>query len=301
MGICICCTKKQTIYNVPATKQPDQAENETVIYRNPLSINKPDLNKLDLEQDNVYNMQDLIIRNFKEIPKCNFLGERRLNPQGIRQKSFTFYKWSDMETITKDLGSGINHLNLAPTLEEYKDFKMRFIGIYAGNIQEWVFTDITAALYGFTTIPMFDELTPEQSHYIFEKTNVQTLFISCEHIADVIKMTESKNPAYACIKNIVVINDHKFNDDSDCQLADGEHQRFSNDYNDGYQKLRACGLNCYKWTNVIDAGRQYPLEYPKIDQNQIHTLYYTSGTTGTPKAAMLSHSNFLTVLSNDSK
>lgn len=48
------------------------------------------------------------------------------------------------------------------------------------------------------------------------------------------------------------------------------------------------GLKLYYWNEVLEAGKEKKA-YAKVVPKDIHTFSYTSGTTGAPKAAMITH------------
>lgn len=56
--------------------------------------------------------------------------------------------------------------------------KLRLFGIFAKNRAEWTLTDIAANLYGFTTIPIYDTLGDENITYVFNHTQMTTVFVS---------------------------------------------------------------------------------------------------------------------------
>lgn len=56
--------------------------------------------------------------------------------------------------------------------------KLRLFGIFAKNRAEWTLTDIAANLFGFTTIPIYDTLGDENITYVFNHTQMNTVFVS---------------------------------------------------------------------------------------------------------------------------
>ena len=58
-------------------------------------------------------------------------------------------------------------------------------------------------------------------------------------------------------------------------------------------KIPSHGLSVYKFKNCIDAGAKNKVNTPAISHDDLAILQYTGGTTGFPKAAMLTQRNIL--------
>jgi long-chain acyl-CoA synthetase len=61
-------------------------------------------------------------------------------------------------------------------VHEFKDFKMKVIGIYSKNRTEWNETDMGCVLYGITTIPLYDTLGPESISHVLNNSSITSLF-----------------------------------------------------------------------------------------------------------------------------
>lgn len=85
------------------------------------------------------------------------------------------YKQIDEEAT--NIGSGLINKKLTPVHSEWKDYKLKFVGVFGPNREEWVIIDVCNAMYGNTAIPLYDSHGPENVTYVLKHTNLETCFI----------------------------------------------------------------------------------------------------------------------------
>ena len=71
---------------------------------------------------------------------------------------------------------------MAPAINEYKDYNLKLIGIFAGNRAEWVAADLMSSLYGNTVVPLYDTYEAENLEYCLEFTNMEVVFCKGENV-----------------------------------------------------------------------------------------------------------------------
>jgi len=85
-------------------------------------------------------------------------------------------------------------LNLAPEIEA-EDTKWRFVGIQSKNRAEWNITNLANMHQGITTIALYDTLGPDAAKFVFEQTQMQTVFCTFDFVQSIskMKMEDAKN------------------------------------------------------------------------------------------------------------
>eukprot|EP00826_Nyctotherus_ovalis_P001382 TRINITY_DN1020_c0_g1_i4.p1 TRINITY_DN1020_c0_g1~~TRINITY_DN1020_c0_g1_i4.p1 ORF type:complete len:525 (-),score=122.02 TRINITY_DN1020_c0_g1_i4:378-1952(-) len=151
--------------------------------------------------------------------------------------------------------------------EEYEGKKLKLIAIFSKNRLEWVLTDIACWLTTTTNIPLYETLGEGGFCHIAEQTRYSTIFVSAEGLNRVIDLKKrGKLPA---LHNVVCFDDIPV---------------------DLYGKNE---LNLAHYMDVIELGQketEVPLRNCKGED--IMTICYTSGTSGTPKGAIILYGNF---------
>lgn len=136
---------------------------------------------------------------------------------------------------------------------------------------EWAIVDYGASQIGVITVPVYPTISPADYEYIFNTAEVKYCFISDKSLWEKVKGIKEKVPSLQGV--------------------------FSFDDIEGVAS----------WTEVMDLGEDDATQNEVDDLSKgIHTddlatIIFTSGTTGTPKGVMLSHNNIISNLQASTK
>ena len=263
-------------YAVPVT---EPGKGETAIYRNPTHKDK----LMTAPKTGARTIQEILLHNFKETPSREYLGYRPVISWKMDEKSkrtvpilkeaYQYYTFAQVEEKCRALGSGIENLGLAPVKSQFKDYKLRFVGIHGKNSVEWVITDLANSLYGYTSMPLYDTLGEEAVEFMLNETETTTLFMTSDHVKKHAKRVRDGKTQH--LVNFVIMDEEG--------LIEADLKELE-------------GIKWYKFSQVLEAGRNNLREVPVVKPEDIQTFSYTSGTTGLPKGAMISNANFVATI-----
>ena len=149
------------------------------------------------------------------------------------------------------------------------------VGIYSYNRPEWVVTDLAVAKLGAVLVPIYHTLPEDTVRYILRDAEVRYLIVETpELLATVTRVLADVEP----LKDVVTLFEKATESRTGKQLFSFEALRA-----DGAAALARLGT---------------PSELPERNSvmsraDDLFTVVYTSGTTGEPKGAMLTHRNIL--------
>jgi long-chain acyl-CoA synthetase len=171
--------------------------------------------------------------------------------------------WREYGETARRLGLGLVALGLSPG---------DVVSIIADNGPEWLYTDLGTLCVGGITNGIYTTDSPRQVEYIVNDSGTRFFFAENEEQLDKILEVRARCPGLVKIVVYDMEGLHGFADEQVLSLA-----------------------------ALLDLGARYDREHPgEFDRlveharpNDLAILVYTSGTTGPPKGAMLSHRNIL--------
>jgi long-chain acyl-CoA synthetase len=204
--------------------------------------------------------QDTLPKLFRHV-----VGERG-DAVAMRAKDLGIWRsitWREYGARARHVGLGLVSLGLRP-----RDV----VSIIADNCPEWLYTDLGTMSVGGVTNGIYTTDSPAQVEYIVNDSGTRFFFAENDEQLDKILAVRGRCPTL--VKIIVFDMDglHGFRDEQVMEFA-----------------------------ALLALGARYDEEHPGAFERMVETarphdlaiLVYTSGTTGPPKGAMLSHRNIL--------
>ncbi|OAV45670.1 AMP-binding protein [Lewinella sp. 4G2] len=138
------------------------------------------------------------------------------------------------------------------------------IGLVSKNCREWIIADLAIMMAGYVSVPFFPTLTADQINEVLDLGDVDALFVGKLEVWDEMK---SGVP-----EDMPVIAFPKY------------------DGNDEVKRGK-------KWTDIIHNSPELQTK-PINKPDDIWTIIFTSGTTGTPKGVMLTYQIQIALMDN---
>ncbi len=187
----------------------------------------------------------------------------------LRQKDFGIWKsvsWRELGQISQEIGMGLVAVGFTPG---------ECISILSNTVKEWMFTDLGVLGAAGVVNGIYPTDAASQCEYLINDSNSVYAFVEDEEQLDKILAIRERAPQ---LRKIIVFDMEGLVRFSDPQVMSLESLR---ELGRGYIKQHPD-----EWARRSNIGRPEDLAI----------LVYTSGTTGKPKGAMISHRNLVHVV-----
>lgn len=172
------------------------------------------------------------------------------------------YKWMtyrEVGTARTAIGSGLVYHGIP---------KGASIGLYLINKPEWIITEHACCSYSYISVPLYDTLGPDAVKYIINHAYIQVVFCVPENLNILLGFLSD----LSSVRLIVVVG--------------GTEQFMAS-------LPSTTGVEVISYSKLEDQGRCNLQPFQPPLPEDVATICYTSGTTGTPKGAVLTHGNLI--------
>ncbi|XP_051699253.1 long-chain-fatty-acid--CoA ligase 6 isoform X5 [Oryctolagus cuniculus] len=175
------------------------------------------------------------------------------------------YQWLSYQEVVdraEFLGSGLLRHNCKASTEQ-------FIGVFAQNRPEWIIAELACYTYSMVVVPLYDTLGPGAIRYIINTADISTVIVDKAQKAGLLLEHVEKKETPG-LKLIILMEPFE------------EALR---------ERGKKCGVLLKSMRAVEDCGQENHCAPVPPRPDDLSIVCFTSGTTGNPKGAMLTHGN----------
>ncbi|MFZ3589782.1 fatty acid--CoA ligase family protein [Bacillus sp. DJP31] len=188
----------------------------------------------------------------------------KLNENAIKYGDKPAYHFLDTPTSYREFNAAVS--KFAHSLTEMGVQKGDHIALLLGNSPHFVIGLYGAIRAGVTVIPINPTYTPDEIGYILNDADVKTVVT----LDLLLPLFEKMNALLPKVEQIIYCETPKEEEADITKLSI-------------YSKMKS-------FTTLVSSG-SHLFEGPELNQEDVGIILYTSGTTGKPKGAMLTHKN----------
>ncbi|XP_063469066.1 long-chain-fatty-acid--CoA ligase 6 isoform X9 [Symphalangus syndactylus] len=175
------------------------------------------------------------------------------------------YQWLSYQEVAdraEFLGSGLLQHNCKACTDQ-------FIGVFAQNRPEWIIAELACYTYSMVVVPLYDTLGPGAIRYIINTADISTVIVDKPQKA-VLLLEHVERKETPGLKLIILMDP------------------FEEALKERGQK---CGVVIKSMQAMEDCGQENHHAPVPPQPDDLSIVCFTSGTTGNPKGAMLTHGN----------
>ncbi|KAM4703615.1 long-chain-fatty-acid--CoA ligase 5 [Rhinophrynus dorsalis] len=201
-------------------------------------------------------LYEVFLRGVRVSGNGNCLGYRKPNQP---------YQWLTYRQVADRaelLGSGLVHKGCKPSPDQ-------FIGIFSQNRPEAVIAELACYTYSMVVVPLYDTLGPEAIVFIVNRAELSVVVCDKPEKA-VILLNNCEQGQTPVLKTVILM-----------EPFDSELEK----------RGAKCGVEILLMKDVEYLGKENFKKPVPPNPDDLSVICFTSGTTGDPKGAMLTHGN----------
>ncbi|NXA41277.1 ACSL1 ligase, partial [Eudromia elegans] len=209
--------------------------------------------------DDVRTAYDIFQRGVHVSNNGPCLGSRKPN------QPYEWISYKETSDRAECVGSALLYRGFKPSSQ------VQYVGIFAQNRPEWVIIEQGCYAYSLVVVPLYDTLGTEAITYIVNKADLSLVFCDKPDKAKLL-LTSVEKGETPVLNTIVIMEPFGI---------------------DLVERGKKCGVEVFSMGEILELGRAHRQKPMPPKPEDLAVICFTSGTTGNPKGAMITHQNIV--------